>query len=93
MNLINHGVSKNTTSLKNIVKIVNRSLKEKQLSFTPCVGTTDVIFILRQLQKKYLAKKRICNSHLQDWGKLLIEFLGCFAACWDVRKLGVEEFG
>ena len=32
-------------------------------------------FILRQLQEKYLAEKKIHTLHLQIWRKLFIKFL------------------
>ena len=38
-------------------------------------GTTDAIFIARQLQEKYIAKKKSCTLPLLTWRKPLIGFL------------------
>ena len=45
------------------------NIDEMQFGFCPSPGTTDAIFILRQLQKKYLAKHRklyMAFAHLED---------------------------
>ena len=52
-----------------VIKVIERvvenlmhetvNIDEMQFGFCLCRGTTDAIFILRQLQEKYLAKHRI----------------------------------
>ena len=56
--------------LKIVEKVTEKLIKQQlgvnevQFGFMPGYGGTHVIFILQQLQEKYLAQKRICTSHL-----------------------------
>ena len=58
------------------------SIHNSQFGFVPGRGTTDAIFVVRQLQEKYLAaNKRLhgfCRPRKVIW--------------WALRKLGVEEW-
>ena len=45
--------------LRNMIDI-----NEMQCGFVPGKGTVDAIFIVRQLQEKYLCKKNACTSVL-----------------------------
>ena len=67
------------------------SIDNMQFGFMPGHGTTDAIFILRQLQEKYLAKNN----------KLLFAFVDLEKASdcvprrviwWAMRKLGIDEW-
>ena len=46
-----------------------------QFGFRPSRGTTDAIFILRQLQEKYLAKQKVLYFAFVDLEKALTVFL------------------
>ena len=50
-------------------------IDDMQFGFRPGRGTTDAIFIVRQLQEKYRERKRICFSHSLIWRKHWIECL------------------
>ena len=52
------------------------SIDDSQFGFVPGRGTTDAIFVVRQLQEKYLAFDRVPQKII--W--------------WALRKLGVEEW-
>ena len=61
--------------MKVIERVIDKLLRERididemQFGFVPGRGTTDAIFLLRQLQEKYLGKRKnlylggICLSH------------------------------
>ena len=53
--------------VENIHEIVN--IDGVQFGFCPGLGTTDAIFILRQLQEKYLAKHRKLHTPFVDLEK------------------------
>ena len=62
-----------------------------QFCLMPGCGTKNTIFILRQIQEKYFAKKRkICIVFL-DLEKAFDQVPRDFG-WWTLRKLGVEEF-
>ena len=67
------------------------SIDDSQFGFVPCRGTTDAIFVVRQLQEKYLASsKRLCLAFVDlekafDWVPRKVIW-------WALRKLGVEEW-
>ena len=56
---------------------ISSSIKidDMQFGFMPGRGTTDAIFIVRQLQEKFLAKNKICILRLLIWKRLLTGFL------------------
>ena len=77
-----------------IVDGLNRqmvSIDDSQFGFVPGSGTTDAIFVVRQLQEKYLAaNKRLYMASVDlerafDWVPLKVIW-------WALRKLGVEEW-
>ena len=45
------------------------NIDEMQLGFVPCRGTTDTIFIVRQLQEKYIAEETTLHLH-RPWENL-----------------------
>ena len=59
------------------------NIDEMQFGFMPGKGTTDAIFILRQMQEKYLGKRKHLYFAFVDLEKVL---------WWAMRKLGVDEW-
>ena len=58
------------------------SIDNMQFGFMPGKGTTDAIFIMRQVQKKHKAKKK----------KLYNAFVDLEVVRWAFRKPGVDEW-
>ena len=52
------------------------SIDDSQFGFVPGRGSTDVIFVVRQLQEKYLAANKRLYMVSWTWRRLLIEYLG-----------------
>ena len=50
-------------------------INEMKFGFMLVCATTNAIFILRQLQEKFLAKKKILTLTLYIWRKFLVECL------------------
>ncbi len=66
-------------------------IDEMQFGFVPGRGTTDAIFILRQLQEKYLAKKKNLYFAFVDLEKAF-DRVPRDVLWWSMRKLGVDEW-
>ena len=62
-----------------------------QFSFTPGKGTTDAIFIVRQLQEKYLAAQKPLYLAFVDLEKAF-DRVPRKVLWWSLRSLGVEEW-
>lgn len=62
-----------------------------QFGFMPGRGTTDAIFIVRQLQEKFLAKKRDLYFAFLDLEKAF-DRVPRAVVTWALRKSGVEEW-
>ena len=72
--------------LEHVMKILERvvdarvrrivKIDDMQFGFMAGKGTTDAIFIVRQLQEKYLAKKKTCGWHSSTLKRHLTEFQG-----------------
>ena len=66
--------------MKGIERVMEKIIRERafigdmQFGFMPGPGTTDVIFIFRQLQEKHLAKNRKLYFAFVDLEKDLIEY-------------------
>ena len=72
--LADHVLKINERVVKNII-LETVNIDEMLFGFCPGRGTTDAIFILRQVQDKYFAKHRKLISHLSIWKKPSIECL------------------
>ena len=51
-------------------------IDDSQFGFIPGRGTTDTIFVVRQLQEKYLAANKRLYMAFVDLRRRLIEYLG-----------------
>ena len=74
-----------------------KAIDEMQFAFVPGRGTTDAIYIIRQLQEKFLSKKDLNDKNLT----LFFAFVDLEKAFdrvprkvlwWAMRKVGVEEW-
>ena len=73
------------------------SIDEMQFAFVPGRGTTDAIFIIRQLQEKFLSIRNLDGKNLtlyfafvdleKAFGRVLRKVLW-----WVMRSLGVDEW-
>ena len=59
-------------------------------SFVPGRGTTDAIFVVQQMQKKYKAVNKRLYMAFMDLGKAF-DCMTRKVIWWALRELGVEE--
>ena len=67
------------------------SIDDSQFGFIPGRGTTDAIFVVRQLQEKYLAANKRLYMALVDLEKAS-DRVPRKVIWWALRKLGVDEW-
>ena len=67
------------------------SMDDSQFGFVPGRGTTDAIFVVRQLQEKYLAVNKRLFMAFVDLEKAF-DHVPRKVIWWALRKLGVEEW-
>ena len=67
------------------------SIDDSQFGFVPGRGTTDAIFVVRQLQEKYLAANKRLYMAFVDLEKAFDQ-VPRKVIWWALRKLGVEEW-
>ena len=64
------------------------SIDDSQFGFVPGRGTTDAIFVARQLQEKYLAANKRLYIDLEK----AFDRVPRKVIWWALRKLGVDEW-
>ena len=67
------------------------SIDDSQFGFVPGRGTTDAIFVIRQLQEKYLAANKRLYMAFVDLEKAFDQ-VPRKVIWWALRKLGVDEW-
>ena len=83
--------------MKVLERVVERLIREKvniddmQFGFMPGKGTIDAIFIIRQLQEKYLQKNKKLYFAFIDLEKAF-DRVPREVVWWAMRKLGVDEW-
>ena len=86
--------------IKQVMKVTERiadilirqvvTIDESEFGFVPGRGTTDAIFVVRQLQKKYLVVGKLIYMAFVELEKAF-ERVPRKVIWWTMRKLGVEE--
>ena len=104
---LNRGNYRGLKLTEHVMKVMERivdgmiremiAIDEMQFAFVPGRGTTDAIFIIRQLQEKFLSRKDLNDKNLT----LFFAFVDLEKAFdrvlrkvlwWAMRKVGVEEW-
>ena len=83
--------------MKGMERVIEKIIRERisiddmQFGFMPGRGTTDAIFILRQLQEKHLAKNKKLYFAFVDLEKAF-DRVPRKVIWWAMRKLSIEEW-
>ena len=83
--------------MKGMERVIETIIRERiiidsmQFGFMPGRGTTDAIFILRQIQEKHLAKQKRLYFAFVDLEKAFYR-VPRKVIWWAMRKLGIEEW-
>ena len=91
------GLKLTEQAMKVIERIVDSLIRQKvtidesQFGFVPGRGTTDAIFVVRQLQEKYLGVNKRLYMAFVDLEKAF-DRVPRKVIWWSMRKLGVEEW-
>ena len=98
---LERGNYRNLKLTEQVMKILERivdglirqlvAIDYSQFSFIPGRGTTDAIFVVRQLQEKYLAANKRLYMAFIDLEKAF-DRVPLKVIWWELRKLGVEEW-
>ena len=92
-----HGLKLTEKVMKILERVVDGlirqlvSIDDSQFGFVPGRGTTDAIFVVRQLQEKYLAANKRLYMAFIDLEKGF-DRVPRKVIRWALRKLGVEEW-
>ena len=92
-----HGLKLLEQVLKTVERILESIIREQvsidniQFGFMPGRGTTDAIFILRQMHEKHIARKKDIFFAFVDLEKAF-DRVPRNVLWWAMRKLGVEEW-
>ena len=106
---LNRGNYRGLKLTEHVMKVMKRivdgmiremiAIDEMQFAFVPGRGTTDAIFIIRQLQEKFLSRKDLNDKNLTVLCSLLLLIWRKVFDCvprkvlwWAMRKVGVEEW-
>ena len=104
---LNRGNYRGLKLTEHVIKVMERivdgmilemiAINEMQFAFVPGRGTTDAIFIIRQLQEKFLSRKDLNDKNLtlffafvdleKAFGRIPWKVLW-----WAMRKVGVKEW-
>ena len=68
------------------------SINDSKVGFVPGRGTTDAIFVVRQLQEKYLTANKRLYMAFVDLEKAFYRVPRKVVIWWALRKLGMEEW-